>query len=558
MRRLYLGFFDLGINVLVWEMISYGFNSPISLIIQVALYYLLCYILFKRTIAQYLLGYHIVYNGVFDIIKREVIKFSILAVPFIYFLENNYFIYPILALSIGGILTLLYFLFYKRNIWETLSQTHFEKQNQPKWYWVLSLLILVVANVFAKTYQLKQTEPNILASVRLNYFGKKYASKYVDFLKEKETLAAVDYIFSLFGKYDQVILCERTHPEETQWNLIYDIVKDPRFSENNTVIFTEYGNSFYQSELDSFLNTTYPSEEERLKATAKIMLPASGIYPIWSSTNWFNFLSKLNQLNSSLPPEQKRQLYFTNVAFNWDTLQLYGLQGLWKNNDRLFSQCIINKIEAFKQAHIQHKSLIIMNYRHAFKLHKNPEHESVANYIFEQYPHSTANVLINTLTNWGGFIYFPIQGGDWDNAFKENGNKNIGLDFANSPFGEDNFDLYISDNRKRYKYREVFTGLVFWEPLENHTLSEGFPYMCDNKEEILRRANKQGIKDLEMGLGFERLLKRVKNKPIRQVRNKYFIALFLIKFTVYIILSLYTIIVLLILLFKSLSKNQIN
>ncbi len=315
MKKLVSTLLDFSINFLIWNTISYGFNSPISLIVQISLYYLLCYIVFKKTIAQYLLGYQIVYHRVFDIIKREIIKLSILALPFIYLLENNYSQYPIWALGITAVLMLLHFLFYKQSIWEQLSHTHFERQNQAKWYWILSLLILIIANASVTIYQLKKSKPNTLGSVRLNYFGKKQSSKYVDFLKEKERLTAVDYVFSLFEKYDQVILCERTHPEETQWNLIYDIVKDPRYAENNTVMFTEYGNHFYQAELDTFLNTTYPSEEARLKAAAKIMLPAGIFYPVWPNTNFFNFLTKLNQLNEKLPLSQKTSTLFFFYGF---------------------------------------------------------------------------------------------------------------------------------------------------------------------------------------------------------------------------------------------------
>ncbi len=244
------------------------------------------------------------------------------------------------------------------------------------------------------------------------------------------------------------------------------------------------------------------------------------------------------------------------MAFNWDTLQNRGLKTLERQHDLLAAKRIINKIESFKQAKIQHKSLIIMNYTHAFKLAKNPEYESVANYIFAQYPHSTANVLINTVTNWGVFLYFPIQGGYWDNAFKENGNKNRGFDFAHSPFGEDNFDLYISDKRKRYQYKDVFTGFIFWEPLENHTISTGFPYMYDNKEEILKRANNIAFKKVGLGFGFEALLERVKDQPIRQVKANYFKLLFLIRYSIGMVLSLYSIILLLVLLFKSLFKTH--
>jgi len=53
---------------------------------------------------------------------------------------------------------------------------------------------------------------------------------YVDFLKKQRQKPA-DYVMGLFEKYDLVILCERFHPETTQYDFIYDLVSDKRFIE---------------------------------------------------------------------------------------------------------------------------------------------------------------------------------------------------------------------------------------------------------------------------------------------------------------------------------------
>ncbi len=557
MKKVSLVLFDFAINFWIWEALS--FSSPTTLLIQIALYYFVCYALFKRTIAQYFFADSIIYKSILSLIFRESLKFLVLSAPFIYLLENNYFIYPTVVLLLTYLGNLLYFVFYKRNFWENLSHTHFEKRNKPKWYFSLMALMLILAIALIKIYQISHVKTNRFAEVELSPFSANVFPEYVDFLKDGKTQPAVDYVFSLFQKYNQVILCERLHPEETQWDFIYEFVKDPRFLKNNTVIFTEYGNPFYQSEVDTFLNTSFPSEKERLQATAKLMLSASGIYPIWSNTNFFNFLVKLNQLNDTLAPQEKHQLYFTSIPFNWDTLQAGGLEKVWKKNDSMASNLIIQKIEESKQANIKPKSLIIMNYRHAFRFPKDTTHESVANGIFNKYPNSTANVLINTITNWKGFLLFPIQNGYWDGAFEKLGNPKLGFDLKNTPFGKDNFDLYISNHRKRYSYQDVFTGFVFWEPLANHTISSGFPYMYDHKTEILRRAKKQGFKNLEMGISFESLLENVKKKPINRNRVDYFKVLFLLKNAIYIFLSLYSFIVLLLLFLRNkLPINNVN
>ena len=46
---------------------------------------------------------------------------------------------------------------------------------------------------------------------------------------ETQEQTPVEYTLSLFGKYDIVVLCERAHPETTQYNMIFELVSDKRF-----------------------------------------------------------------------------------------------------------------------------------------------------------------------------------------------------------------------------------------------------------------------------------------------------------------------------------------
>jgi hypothetical protein len=75
---------------------------------------------------------------------------------------------------------------------------------------------------------------------------------YVAHLKANGSRPA-DYVFGLFRSHDVVILGERLHPEVTQWELIYELVTDPRFVEQVGTIYTEYGAVNLQPRLDRYL-----------------------------------------------------------------------------------------------------------------------------------------------------------------------------------------------------------------------------------------------------------------------------------------------------------------
>ena len=76
--------------------------------------------------------------------------------------------------------------------------------------------------------------------------------KYVSFL-EGQRQGPVDYVLSLFEKYDVVVLCERAHPETTQYDLILDIIRDRRFAEKVGNVFTEVGTASLVPRVDAFL-----------------------------------------------------------------------------------------------------------------------------------------------------------------------------------------------------------------------------------------------------------------------------------------------------------------
>ena len=64
--------------------------------------------------------------------------------------------------------------------------------------------------------------------------------EYVDFINDCNT-SPVDYVMGLFDRYDVVILGERDHRDTTQYDLIEQIMSDPRFIDQVGLIMTEIG-----------------------------------------------------------------------------------------------------------------------------------------------------------------------------------------------------------------------------------------------------------------------------------------------------------------------------
>ncbi len=317
-----------------------------------------------------------------------------------------------------------------------------------------------------------------------------------------------DYIFQLFKKNDIVVLSERYHPEMTQWDFIYDIVSDPWFIKNVGHVFTEYGASNYQDTVDKYF-TTHFQNDTLLEMATTDLLRHEGQTMFWVNYNIFNYFKKINKLNNKLPDSLKIRQYFTDVDKYDKNIKNYNdfLKISDIHRDSCMAFTIKNKFEAIQRDSLRKKCLIILNYRHAFNntttyVNKKSyvHYKNATSYLFHYFPNQTANVLINTLSpGENGISYLSffsnIQNGSWDKTFYLNNNKPIGFDFNDSPFGVDKFDMILnSGKRTKSTYQDIFTGMVFINPLDSFWSKTGaLPYLTHNfKEEYARRMSIMG------------------------------------------------------------------
>jgi uncharacterized RDD family membrane protein YckC len=323
------------------------------------------------------------------------------------------------------------------------------------------------------------------------YRSMRSTAPYVAFLGQGQA-APVDYVIGLFDRYDVVVLCERIHPEATQWDFIYDIVRDPRFIDRVGHVFTEYGTGEMQPYLDSMMATDGLSAGEVHDRIVQIMRNWA-VWPTWVNTNFYHYLTRLYALNQTLPAAKRLHHHFTDKSAPWSgmtTKQQYTAYRLsLVDRDQKMAQAVIEEMGRLaKPGSIPPKCLVVMNYRHGFDLtNRSPKARRGNTYEFlkDAFGDRAANVLLNY------WLFCPVAGGVWDAAFEETGNRPAGFDFKGSPFGEDPFDLFPFRPKLKgeLRYRDVFTGFVFVNPLDSQYTEIGVPGLYKGFEkEVLRRA----------------------------------------------------------------------
>jgi hypothetical protein len=305
----------------------------------------------------------------------------------------------------------------------------------------------------------------------------KEINKYVDFL-ENNNKPAKDYILDLFEKNDLVILCERDHRENTQYDFLKELMSDPRFIKNVGNIFFETGMRNLNPELNDFVHSENLSENEVEEKLIELQRK-SDYFPLWEMYNFYDQNKQIYTINQSLPDDEKINIYPADIAVNLDSLSVEYLEDFWNgdvdNRDKLMAEYIIENFEKIKNSKAKRKkALVIMNYRHAynknFQMSDGGMIYDVGAFLFEKYPNTTANVLINSVI---------IQDGKWDAAFEVAKQENVGFDFKISPFGKDHFDMW-SFTKHDYSYQDIFTGFVYYKTPKDFKLITGVDGLIDS------------------------------------------------------------------------------
>jgi uncharacterized RDD family membrane protein YckC len=126
------------------------------------------------------------------------------------------------------------------------------------------------------------------------FWSTRSTAPYAAFLKQPHP-TPVDYVIGLFDRYDVVVLCERLHPEASQWNFIYELIRDPRCCSRVGHVFSEYGQVGTQAYLDDFMAADGLDAAEVHDRAVHIMRNFP-VWPTWTNTNFYTYLTRLYEI----------------------------------------------------------------------------------------------------------------------------------------------------------------------------------------------------------------------------------------------------------------------
>ena len=111
---------------------------------------------------------------------------------------------------------------------------------------------------------------------------------YVTFLQRPSTYPT-DYLMWLFENNDLVILCERSHTEVSQYEIVMELISSPGFAGTVGHIFTEVGTASNRKRFNAYLTdkslTGMAAEQELLEIYRDLTW-----IPLWEKTKFDDYL----------------------------------------------------------------------------------------------------------------------------------------------------------------------------------------------------------------------------------------------------------------------------
>lgn len=322
---------------------------------------------------------------------------------------------------------------------------------------------------------------------------------------EEKGMPPKEYIFKLFEQSDIVVLGERDHRDTVQYNLILDILADPRFAGQIGHVYTEVGCRNRTDAVNRLLQGTYPTETAFRDSLYAYFRQTEVFYPMWEKYNRVKFLKGLYHINRTSP--QKIILGLTDCRFAWEEVRTpEDYKGFWhaagtNYRDSLMCAHFAEMYALQTPLNGKRKALVITNQPHAIR-HSvyiealNKDYHTQGWWMKQTFGEEKVKIV---LLNWFDYAQFngrncPMTGeGHWDAAFELMDSCPFGLDLRDTPYGKTAFVGDLGGNTTatlNRRWQDVADGLIYDAPLYDHVAAWGIDGLITKEfePEIERRA----------------------------------------------------------------------
>ncbi len=315
----------------------------------------------------------------------------------------------------------------------------------------------------------------------------------------------VEYIFRQFETCDVVILGERDHRDITQYGFILRLLADKRFAERIGYVYTEVGVTNMTESANRLIKTDWTSEEEFRKELGNHLRNEDYLF-LWEKTNRSVFIDSLYHINRRLPTGKRITLGLTDIAFDWSewTSPVKYRKWVYKNTyyhegqktsvrDREMARNFLSLYKKQRPTDRSRKALVIWNQPHAVCL---PNCKGAGYRVKKALGGGRVKIVcLNYYESFAPGAYgfaAPhgvnlIDDGRWDAAFALTGDKPVGFDIKDTPFGKTE-SWYWDDGTM---WEDIADGYIFYVPFHKFNGACGIKDILNEecRTEMQRRLN---------------------------------------------------------------------
>lgn len=315
---------------------------------------------------------------------------------------------------------------------------------------------------------------------------------YVASVKEK-SCEPVDYIFNLFEHSDIVVIGERDHRDTTQYELILDILRDPRFAEEIGYVYTEVGCVNRTRDVNKLLHRKRKTDKA-FNDALYTYLRTEDFNPLWDKYNRVQFLRGLYEINRN--SKQKITLGLTDCKFSWKKIKTAEKYSDFDDSPacayRDSTMCFhFAKMYAKqKPKNSKRKALIITNHPHALNASfDGVDYHRQGKWLKERYGKDNVKIVMLNGAEYelADNKRIPlIADGLWDATFEVMGCRPLGMNIKGTPFGQ---TPYYDDLYGNMAWEDVADGIIYYKPFYETVLTIGIPGIVsdDFEKEFMRR-----------------------------------------------------------------------
>jgi hypothetical protein len=345
----------------------------------------------------------------------------------------------------------------------------------------------------------KENAPKHLETIHQIYKLKnvsKDTASFLNYLKNKGKTPK-EFILNALATHKIVVYGE-IHKRKISWDLLKETINSPEFIKNAGTVFMELP-SDKQDEINRFFSN------EKLDSEIILNILRNELIFGWDDKGMYEFLIELWKINRKLPKTEKINVVLVDSPKPFDSLaNLKEFETYFANVLDRNEQMAKIIFETVKNKKDLRNSLFIVGAGHAYKSlvpdlpndgrqQKDAKLSAVAQLVqlFSDKDVFTIFSHCAIISN-NGSISGKIRNGLFDTVFAKAGNKPVGFELKNSPFGKEYFDglseiAYSKENRS---FDHVYDGYLFLQPLEEEQDQYLLYDMFSDKyvEELKRRA----------------------------------------------------------------------